>query len=123
MKIERLSEIVARWAASEPVVLRAHVFGSRVNGTQGAQSDLDVAVELRPSPGDETLLATWICEAGRLRASLAQLLPVPLDLEWYGGPDETPTIHSGLQSDSRLVFERSPDHSRGTIGDTFFCML
>jgi predicted nucleotidyltransferase len=111
MDIERLSTTVATWASSEPLVRKAYFFGSRVRGSHKPESDLDVAVELLPMPGDENLLATWIGEARRLTASLSTRLPVSLDLQWYGGPEETPTVHAGLQAGNLVIYELLPDKS------------
>jgi len=100
-----LSQAVTRWAALEPLVTKAYIFGSRITGTHTSESDLDVAVELKPEPGDTTPFATWIHEAQRLRDSIAKAVPVKVDLQRYGGPTETPTIHAGLQSANRVVYE------------------
>lgn len=108
MELDHLSELITGWTEAQPLVRKAYVFGSRVKGTHSPNSDLDVAIELVPRPGDETVLATWICEARALRESLARVVPVPVDLEWYGGPDETPTIHTALLAGSRVVYERQP---------------
>lgn len=107
MGIEQLGEIVAKWAASQPRVIRAYLYGSRVRGSHREDSDLDVAIEIEPLPGDSSAFATWISEASDLRQSLAPLLPVPVDLEWYGSDHETPTIHHGITAGSLLVYERA----------------
>lgn len=60
ISIETLSEMVALWAASEPVVKTAYLFGSRVRGDNRCGSDLDVAIELTPRRCDSGPLATWI---------------------------------------------------------------
>ena len=82
MEIEQLRALVAQWAASQPIVTRAHLYGSRVRGSHREDSDLDVAIEITPLPGDSSAFATWIAEASRLALSLAPLLPLPVDLEW-----------------------------------------
>lgn len=117
LNIEELSHVVARWAAAHPLVVKAHVFGSRVKGTHSPNSDLDVAVELCRQPGDEAPLATWVCEADGLRESLGRALPVPLDLQWYGGPRETPTIHAALLCAGRAVYSAcaEPTSSGGCV--------
>jgi predicted nucleotidyltransferase len=119
VNIEELSSSVARWAAAQPLVAKAHVFGSRVKGTDSPSSDLDVAVELYQQPGDETALATWICEAVGLRESLGRALPVPLDLQWYGGPQETPTIHAALLCAGRAVYSACAEPTAS--GGSVFC--
>jgi predicted nucleotidyltransferase len=108
MGLVELGSIVEKWASSQPLVTRAILYGSRVKGTHRPDSDLDVAIELTPLPGDGSTLATWFGEESRLTASLAPLLPVPLDLEWYGDAELTPTIHRGLEAGSVVVFTRAP---------------
>ncbi len=48
---------------------------------------------------------TWRGEAKWLRESIAPILPLRIDLEWYGGPEQTPTVHAGLLCSSRVVYE------------------
>jgi predicted nucleotidyltransferase len=104
MEREEMTALVASWAASEPLVKKAYIFGSRVRGDHRNESDLDVAVELQPRPGDSGPVATWISETERLRSSLANRIPVTVDLQWYGGAEDTPTIHAGLLAGSIVVY-------------------
>jgi hypothetical protein len=55
---------------------------------------------VRPS-----LVDTWRGEAKSLRESIAPVLLVRIDPEWYGGPVQTPTVHAGLLCSSRVVYE------------------
>jgi predicted nucleotidyltransferase len=104
-----MAALVASWAASEPLVKTAYLFGSRARGTHTSESDLDVAVELLPGSGDSGPLATWISEAERLGSSVASRVPVAVDLQWYGGDEETPKIHAGLVEGSIVVYERAAE--------------
>lgn len=52
MQLDSIRTIVAQWAASEPLIRTAWVFGSRVSGTQRSDSDVDVAVEVDTLSGD-----------------------------------------------------------------------
>lgn len=114
MGIDKLSEMVVSWAASEPIVRKAYLFGSRVRGTNTCESDLDVAVELMPRQSDSGPLATWIAEQERLRSSISLWVPLVVDLQWYGGAAETPIIHAGLGAGSRVVYECSaPPYAAG----------
>jgi predicted nucleotidyltransferase len=107
MDLRALECLVATWAATQPIVKRVYFFGSRVKGTNRLESDLDVAVEIDEDIDDEEpRSAAWARAASKLRTSLAPLLPVILDLQWYGGEAETPTIHAGLVKGHVVVYER-----------------
>lgn len=105
--IHGMTDAVADWAQSEPLVRKAYLFGSRVRGTHRQDSDLDVAVEIDALPGDSCPFTTWTAEAQRLKASIAGLVPVVIDLEWYGGEEETPHVHHALQRSSVVVYDQS----------------
>jgi predicted nucleotidyltransferase len=105
MEREEMAVLVASWAASEPLVRKAYIFGSRAQGDHKSESDLDVAVELQPQPGDSGPLVTWISEAEKLRSSLSSRITVTVDLQWYGGAEDTPTIHAGLLAGSVVVYD------------------
>ncbi|NGM78791.1 nucleotidyltransferase family protein [Burkholderia multivorans] len=107
MDIVEIREIVTEWAASQPLIRKVWLFGSRVRGTERPDSDIDVAVEVRRLPGDSSEWTTFACERERLSAALQTLFPLPVQLEWYGGADETPTVHAGLQESSMMVYEAS----------------
>lgn len=104
MNIEELGVAVALWASNQPLIRKVYLFGSRVRGDHLNDSDLDVAVEIFKLPGDSGPLATWIGESHRLEASIAEIVPVVVDLEWYGGEAETPTIHKALERSSLVVY-------------------
>ncbi len=105
MDIEALKKVVAMWAESEPLVTKAYIFGSRARGDHRQHSDLDVAVEIDQQPGDENLLATWICEKRGLEERLSKLIPYSLQMEHLEG-EETPTVLRGINESSILVYEK-----------------
>lgn len=105
MNIESLAAAVAKWASTQPLIRKAYLFGSRVRGTHQPDSDLDVAVEIFTLPGDSSPFTTWTCEARRLKASIAGIVPVIIDLDWYGGEVETPCIHEALEESSVVVYD------------------
>lgn len=117
ISIEALSEMVASWAKSQPIVEKAYLFGSRAKGNAKCDSDLDVAIELTPRRGDSGPLATWIAEAAHLRTSISSHIPLTVDLQWHGDAIDTPVVHAGLAGGSRIVYERSaqPDAARDAL--------
>ncbi|MDF3036336.1 MAG: polymerase beta domain protein region [Paucimonas sp.] len=110
MNIEEISQAVADWAAGDPLVTKVYLFGSRLKGNATANSDLDIAIELRPEPGDENVLATWIGESERLRMSIKSLVPYTVDLQHYDG-DETPNIRAYLTEASLVIYEATVNTS------------
>ena len=107
MELFAINRVVAEWAATQPLVLRAWLFGSRVRGEERPDSDIDVAIEVQALPTDSDAYTTFACESDLLRASLQALLPIKVDLQWYGSIGETPTIHAGLQRSSLLAYSAS----------------
>jgi predicted nucleotidyltransferase len=103
--IEDMGDAVAKWASTQPLIRKAYLFGSRVRGTHKPNSDLDVAIEIFTLQGDEDPLTTWICEAQRLKASIAGVVPLIIDLNWYGGAVETPCVHAGLEASNIVVYD------------------
>lgn len=106
MDLASITTIVSELAESQPLILKAWIFGSRARGTSRSDSDVDIAIEVRASPGDSDPLATFMFEADKLEHSIKARLPLEVDLEWYGGPVGTPIIHAGLQQSSVLVYQR-----------------
>ncbi|MFT3790163.1 MAG: nucleotidyltransferase domain-containing protein [Rudaea sp.] len=64
------------WAESEESVSRAYVFGSRLRGTHGSESDFDLAVELVPSDRYETPMDYWFAVLPELETTLAPNHPL-----------------------------------------------
>ena len=113
MNIESLAAAVAKWASTQPLIRKAYLYGSRDSCKHQPDSDLDVAVEIFTLPGDISPFTTWTCEARRLKASIAGVVPVIIDLDWYGGAVETPYIHEALEESSAMVYD--VENSTSTI--------
>ncbi|MEB0308338.1 nucleotidyltransferase domain-containing protein [Pseudomonas sp. 10B1] len=105
MEISKVEQIVKGWAASHAQISKVWLFGSRVRGTHRPDSDLDVAVEIDSPYSEDELLGAWIRSSEELQSSLSTLLPMVVQLEWYGGPEETSIIHDGIMESSILVYE------------------
>jgi len=101
-----LETVISDWAKSEPLIMKAYIFGSRHKGNAREDSDIDVAVEIDVD-GDESALSLWMDESERLSENLQRVLPCKLDLQWYGGENETPNIHEYLIEASKLAYERT----------------
>lgn len=107
MEFEEIKAALIKWAQTESIVTKVYIFGSRLKGTHRPDSDLDVAIELQKLPGDETVTATWICEAGRLENSIRSYVPYAVDLQAYNDK-ETPHLRAYLEEASLLVYEANP---------------
>lgn len=59
---DEIKKKIEKWAMSEPLVIKAYVFGSRARNDYTTESDLDIAVEIHKCPGDGNVLGTWIGE-------------------------------------------------------------
>jgi predicted nucleotidyltransferase len=79
-----ITPVIQAWALSWPSVSRVWIFGSRARADHRPDSDLDIAVEVTPSAGDESSDATWMMDSGphvaRLKAALSHL-PYEIDVE------------------------------------------
>ncbi|MBV7515855.1 nucleotidyltransferase domain-containing protein [Pseudomonas sp. PDM25] len=105
MKFDDMAAAIAKWAGTQPLVRKAYLFGSRVRGTHRPDCDFDVAVEIFTLPGDSSPFTTWTGEAQRLKSSIAGVVPVAIDLDWFGDEGETPRIHAALEQSSLVVYD------------------
>lgn len=106
MDLEAIKARLADWCAANPFVLQAYIFGSRSRNDFTAESDLDIALVISPMPADSNSLATWINQSKAWKAELETLLPFKIDLHQLDDR-ATPTIKSGIESSSVLVFSRA----------------
>jgi hypothetical protein len=88
--------LLGEWAATEPLVARVLVFGSRVTGSPSPDSDLDVAIELERAAFDEGPFVSWAAEVGGWHAKLQPSIPWTLDLQWHDPGGSTAAISEGL---------------------------
>jgi predicted nucleotidyltransferase len=103
--------VICRWAEKTPTIRRVHLFGSRVRGTDKhgqlvrPTSDLDIAVELTISDVSAAQLA-FMDMGEHWQAELSELLPFPIDLEWFD-PPSMPILVGHLMDCSVVIFERA----------------
>jgi predicted nucleotidyltransferase len=99
------------WAASEAMIMRVWLFGSRVTGRRRNKAqvdptpDLDVAYEMTGAESGE-LLAHSIFEIDRWRQRLAEI-PVPVDLQLADRSDLV--VWPAVLDHGRLIFERASE--------------
>jgi predicted nucleotidyltransferase len=87
---------------AEPDVAYALLFGSRARGTERADSDADVAVELTPGAARD------VRALGGLMARLSSAVGRPVDLVLLD--EATPSLAYRIFHDGQLIIER--DHAR-----------
>lgn len=104
--LEHDIDVIRRWAIRNPVIQRVHIFGSRVRGTERADSDLDVAVEHGVMLGDGDHTTTGLFGHSEWQSELQPLCRCQLQVESYR-PGETPTVEAGIKESSRLILDRA----------------
>jgi len=117
MKIEELDlevakEIITNWAKSKNFITKVYLFGSRIAGVtkEGkpvrSDSDLDVAVEFIPFPGED-FLTTWVGEVCKWRKELLTLLGFSkkehLDLQHHH-MQTTPHVAEYIKQNSIIIY-------------------
>lgn len=100
---------IAEWAAKMPQIRRVFLFGSRVKGTHGPESDLGVAVEVmsirdQPLEMEADSKSVFAEESSSWEAELGELVPFPVDLECYDPEGGTPKIDQALKDASIQVY-------------------
>lgn len=108
--LDALLVIVSGWASQKSLIKRVHLFGSRVRGDNGADSDLDVAVELDPNEfeacDESGGIATWMFETGAWKAELQSLTGIEVQLQHFTNETLDPTIARGLHESSVIAYEK-----------------
>ena len=93
---------IKAWAESEPLVTHVYLFGSRVKGTYGDHSDLDVAVRCRAASGDTDAFTTGLLERKRWKGELEELLGITVDVRTALEGDED--VRSYIQDHGILIY-------------------
>lgn len=113
MEIPELASIIFRCCYQVPSIKAAYIFGSRSKGThrQDSDIDIDIAIEITNPKGEPAKLSDWMQFGDEaLKKAIELELKIPLDMQWYGGKRETPTVHRGLVESAVCVYAKSPLH-------------
>jgi predicted nucleotidyltransferase len=85
----RIACLLAEWAAGIDAVAALWLFGSRAKGTARADSDHDLAIELRPKIKDhDWAFGDFICEGDNWKVQLRDI--VRGDVSLVGFRDDLP---------------------------------
>jgi len=107
MEMEKIKEVLNKWAADKAPITKVYIFGSRVKGDFRPDSDLDVALELYPIPGGEDAATLfWMTEEPKWKSELQPRLPYILHLHYFEG-DNTPTIKEGIRVSGVAVYNKN----------------
>jgi len=87
---------------------RIHFYGSRQQGTERPDSDLDLAIEFLSPMEDGETLALWMEFYKEWESFLGRELGVEVHLELYRGAEFTPAVHAYLEEGSEVVYESHP---------------
>lgn len=98
-------------ASDLKTVEKLWVFGSRYKNTNHKESDLDIAIAIMPMPAEyKNLIGTefnyWRRFESRNENKFKKVCPWVLDLQWYGGSEETPYMHRFLKECSLVIYEK-----------------
>ena len=103
---ESTKAIIRDWARTWPNVNRVFIFGSVARGDPNP-SDLDIAVEVTPGPGDGSPTAAWFDSDSyvpKLKEALSGL-PYELDVQPVDF-DSDDIVGPGVERDGILIYQR-----------------
>jgi predicted nucleotidyltransferase len=84
-----IARLLAEWAAHTDAVAALWLFGSRAKGTARAESDHDLAIELRPKIKDhDWAFGDFVCEGDSWKSQLRDI--VRGDVSLVGFRDDLP---------------------------------
>lgn len=102
--IEHVALAIQVWAKGRPLIKQVVAFGSRVTGVNHDQSDIDIALSLVLHDPDDCL-AFWFEFNEVWRAELQQLVPWPVDLQFYD-PDSMGIVSQSIRDASYVMYTR-----------------
>ncbi|MFA3918825.1 nucleotidyltransferase family protein [Ruegeria hyattellae] len=83
----RLSEqhknAIAQWAAQHPIIRKVVLFGNRARGTQTANSDFDLAIQVFPASPHRHAQMAYMDWKDRRVEDLEAALNHKVQLEWF----------------------------------------
>jgi len=104
MEIEQITRIIRDWAENEKRVRQAYIFGSRAQGTNSPDSNIDVAVRIHKASDEATEFLAWLHVGDELREALQKRLTYQVDMQWYDDA-ASPTIYRDIFKSSRLIYQ------------------
>src|SRR4051794_26989229 len=102
--LDDVVEVISHWATAQPLIAAVWLFGSRVKGTAGPESDLDIAVTMTGSY--ENRVADFMSNKRTWQQELAQLLQIEIskiDLQMMEGKKSF--VRQYVKDANRLVYK------------------
>ena len=93
---------IVEWAAIHPEILEVYLYGSRARGDNREDSDIDLAVVMRPDEGQDNAYAVWVFWEEHKNPNL--ILTHDVHLEWYEEGAGLKQVGSGVENDGIKLY-------------------
>ncbi len=100
---------VREWAKRTPSVEEVWLFGSRAKGRAKPDSDVDLALTLRPVGAPRSLLGNYYALSERWTEELTEVLQQQAHVALLNDPEPSPVLAS-CEECSCLLFRRRQEH-------------
>ena len=97
-------EKIRDWAKRHSEISEIWIYGSRAREDNHPDSDIDLAIVMKPSTGDENTLATWMSWFKRFKESPDLNLKHNVHLEWYEPNAGLERVGPGVQRDGVRIY-------------------
>lgn len=115
VNIEKIRNIVSKWAYSIPFKCRIYLFGSQYKGTANTCSDVDIAFELLEVSDKSKRTLFWIDHHEDWEELLTDELKACVHLCLYEGK-HSPSLHKSFQEEGYIIlFERLSNNNTTTL--------
>lgn len=91
------------WAAAHAEVMQVYLYGSRARGDNRPDSDIDLAIVMRPDEGQDNAYEVWAFWEGREDHTLH--LSHKVHLEWYEKGAHLERVGPGVEKDGVLIYQ------------------
>ena len=95
---------IVTWAQRHPEIRAVYLYGSRARETHRPDSDIDLAIVLKPEPGDTDAFTTSIFWMANWKRSPDLHLSHPVDLQWYEKGADLARVGPGVERDGKLLY-------------------
>ncbi|MBL4679902.1 MAG: nucleotidyltransferase domain-containing protein [Pseudomonadales bacterium] len=103
MNLQPTIEVLQKWAANNVYIRKVFIYGSRARNDFTENSDLDVALVIRPALNDTNSMSVFSFEK---QSWVNELQPkVPYKLHLKALHSDSPDVQSGIDRSSFLVYE------------------